>query len=80
MKRMSLKANHRRDAIIGWTFIAPQMAGFVIFVLLPLISVFIYSVQEKNLLFGTSMFTGLENFRRLFADPLFTNLALGWFP
>jgi len=67
-----LKANHRRDAIIGWAFITPQMAGFVFFVLLPLISVFLYSVQEKNLLFGTSVFNGLENFRLLFADPLFS--------
>lgn len=67
-----MKANHRRDAIIGWAFITPQMAGFVFFVLLPLISVFLYSVQEKNLLFGTSVFNGLENFRLLFADPLFS--------
>ncbi|MDN5334139.1 sugar ABC transporter permease [Sphaerochaeta halotolerans] len=72
MKQHSLKANHRRDAIIGWAFITPQMAGFVFFVLLPLISVFLYSVQEKNLLFGTSVFNGLENFRLLFADPLFS--------
>lgn len=72
MKQHSLKANHRRDAIIGWAFITPQMAGFVFFVLLPLVSVFLYSVQEKNLLFGTSVFNGLENFRLLFADPLFS--------
>ncbi|MDD4648146.1 MAG: sugar ABC transporter permease [Sphaerochaeta sp.] len=72
MKQHSLKANHRRDAIIGWAFITPQMAGFVFFVLLPLVSVFLYSVQEKNLLFGTSVLNGLENFRLLFADPLFS--------
>ncbi len=73
MKQHSLKANHRRDAIIGWAFITPQMAGFVFFVLLPLVSVFLYSVQEKNLLFGTSVFNGLENYRLLLADPLFSN-------
>jgi multiple sugar transport system permease protein len=47
------------------------MAGFIIFVLLPLFSVFMYGMQEKNLLFGTSTFTGLENFSKLFKDPLF---------
>jgi len=47
------------------------MAGFIIFVLLPLVSVFMYGMQEKNLLFGTSTFIGLENFSRLFKDPLF---------
>ncbi|MGH0052298.1 MAG: carbohydrate ABC transporter permease [Sphaerochaetaceae bacterium] len=72
MKRQSLKANHRRNAIIGWAFITPQMAGFVFFVLLPLVLVFQYSVQEKNLLFGTSIFAGLENYRLLFNDPLFS--------
>ena len=72
MKLQSLKATHRRDALIGWAFITPQMAGFVFFVLLPLISVFLYSLQDKNLLFGTSVFSGLENFRRLLKDPLFS--------
>lgn len=72
MRMQTLKASHRREAIIGWAFIAPQMAGFIIFVLLPLASVFVYSMQEKNLLFGTSLFTGLENFRLLAKDPLFT--------
>jgi len=47
------------------------MAGFIIFVLFPLFSVFMYAMQDKNLLFGTSTFTGLENFSRLFKDPLF---------
>jgi multiple sugar transport system permease protein len=47
------------------------MAGFIIFVLLPLVSVFMYGMQEKNLLFGTSSFVGLDNFGRLFSDPLF---------
>lgn len=72
MRRQSLQTMHRRSAIIGWTFIAPQMAGFVIFVLLPLVTVFLYSMEEKNLLFGTSEFIGIANFLRLTMDPLFT--------
>ena len=71
MKKLSLQSTHRREAIIGWAFVTPQMAGFIIFVLLPLFSVFMYGMQEKNLLFGTSTFTGLENFSKLFKDPLF---------
>jgi len=47
------------------------MAGFIIFVLFPLFSVFMYAMQDKNLLFGTSTLIGLENFSRLFKDPLF---------
>ena len=71
MKKLSLQSTYRREAIIGWAFVTPQMAGFIIFVLLPLFSVFMYGMQEKNLLFGTSTFTGLENFSKLFKDPLF---------
>jgi multiple sugar transport system permease protein len=47
------------------------MVGFVLFVLLPLFSVFLYSMQEKNLLFGTSSFSGFDNFIALAKDPLF---------
>ncbi|MBI9094053.1 MAG: sugar ABC transporter permease [Sphaerochaeta sp.] len=71
MKKLSLQSTHRREAIIGWAFVTPQMAGFIIFVLLPLVSVFMYGMQEKNLLFGTSSFVGLDNFARLSSDPLF---------
>ena len=71
MKKQSLRSTHRREAIIGWAFVTPQMAGFIIFVLLPLFSVFIYGMQDKNMLFGTSTFVGLDNFIRLFKDPLF---------
>ncbi len=72
MKKLSLQSTHRREAIIGWAFVTPQMAGFIIFVLLPLFSVFMYGMQDKNLLFGTSTFVGLDNFSKLFKDPLFT--------
>lgn len=71
MKKLSLQSTHRREALIGWAFVTPQMAGFIIFVLLPLFSVFVYGMQDKNLLFGTSTFVGLENYSRLFKDPLF---------
>lgn len=71
MKKLSLQSTHRREALIGWAFVTPQMVGFIIFVLLPLFSVFVYGMQDKNLLFGTSTFVGLENYSRLFKDPLF---------
>ncbi|MEA4859356.1 MAG: sugar ABC transporter permease [Sphaerochaeta sp.] len=71
MRQQTLRMRTRKDAIIGWAFIAPQMVGFVLFVLLPLFSVFLYSMQEKNLLFGTSSFSGFDNFIALAKDPLF---------
>lgn len=71
MSKTSLKRQHRVEAATGWAFILPQMAGFAFFVLLPLVMIFVYSAQSRNLLFGTSTFVGLENYKELFADPLF---------
>ncbi len=61
----------------GWyapyLFIAPQMAGFFIFVLGPLVAVFIFSLQSRNLLSGQVSFVGLQNYIQMIQmDPLFT--------
>lgn len=71
MSRHSLKRQHVDEALTGYAFIAPQMAGFLVFVLVPLVMVVIYSFQRKNLLFGTSVFAGLANYQDLVHDPLF---------
>lgn len=66
-----IKKNKRKQNLIGYFFIAPQMLGFLFFVMMPLISIFIFSFQEKNLLFGTSIFSGFDNYKNLIEDPLF---------
>jgi multiple sugar transport system permease protein len=66
------KSNHEKHNLIGYLFIAPQMLGFLFFVMMPLISIFIFSFQEKNLLFGTSLFAGLENYKNLVQDSVFS--------
>ena len=68
---MTAKKRRWAEVLVGWGFIAPQMIGFIFFVLIPLVTVFMYSFQEKNLLFGTSQFVGLGNFIQLKNDPLF---------
>lgn len=59
----------RRDALVGYLFVAPQLAGSVLFVLLPLVLVGWYSLQEWNVLAGTFEFVGGDNYARLAADP-----------
>ncbi len=59
----------RRDALTGYLFIAPQLVGITLFVLVPLVLIFYYSVHEWNVLAGTFTFVGLENVERLFSDP-----------
>ncbi|SMC85111.1 carbohydrate ABC transporter permease [Kibdelosporangium aridum] len=65
----------RRDALVGWAFIAPQVLGFFLFVLGPLIAVIWYSFQSTNLLAGTTEFAGLENYEHLLDDPVMPSVA-----
>ncbi|WP_369414403.1 carbohydrate ABC transporter permease [Microvirga puerhi] len=59
-----------QDALIGYLFILPQLAGITIFVVVPLVLVFWYSLHEWNVLAGNFDYTGLDNYRQLFADPV----------
>lgn len=56
----------------AYLFIAPQMAGYFMFVLGPLIAVILYSFQERNLLTGQNRFAGMANYSKMFfSDPVF---------
>jgi multiple sugar transport system permease protein len=59
----------RRDKLTAWLFIAPQLAGTVVFVLVPLVLVVWYSLHEWNVLAGTFTYTGADNYRKLADDP-----------
>lgn len=63
--------------LTAYLFITPQMLGYFLFVLGPLIAVIIYSFQERNLMTNTSQFVGLENFSKLlFSDKIFRQTIL----
>ena len=59
----------RRDAVAGYLFIAPQLIGIVVFVLIPLGLVAYYSLHEWNVLAGTFRYVADANYRKLLADP-----------
>ena len=59
----------RRDSLAGYLFIAPQVLGITIFVLIPLGLVFWYSLHEWNVLAQTFRFQGLANYEALLSDP-----------
>lgn len=61
----------RRDEAAGWLFVLPQTIGFLALVLVPTVLVILYSLEERNLLFGTRSFVGLRNYVDLASDPLF---------
>ncbi len=58
----------RRDSLAGFLFIAPQLIGIIIFVLIPLGLVFWYSLHEWNVLANTFTYTGAQNYRMLIED------------
>lgn len=59
----------RRDSLAGYLFIAPQMIGITVFVLIPLALVFWYSLHEWNVLAQTFRFQGMANYQTLLRDP-----------
>ncbi len=61
-----------RDSLWGYLFVAPQVIGFLLFVLGPLVAIIVFSTQSRNLLSGAVSFIGLENYRVMFTvDPVF---------
>jgi multiple sugar transport system permease protein len=59
----------RREGAVGILFVAPQLAGITLFVLIPLGLVVWYSLHEWNVLAGTFRFVNDANYRKLIADP-----------
>ncbi|MBM0228913.1 carbohydrate ABC transporter permease [Micromonospora sp. ATA51] len=59
----------RRDQLTGYLFIAPQLLGSVVFVILPLLLVVWYSLHEWNVLADTFDFVGADNYTALADDP-----------
>ncbi len=67
----------RREAIFGYLFVLPQVLGFLLFVVGPLIAVVYYSFQDRNILTGISEPAGFANYNfMLNQDPLFWDVLI----
>jgi len=66
----------RRDGLAGYLFIAPQLIGVIVFVLIPLGLVFWYSLHEWNVLAGTFRYLGTANYEKLVSDPALPEVLL----
>lgn len=68
---------HQRDALFGYAFVAPQILGFLLFVVGPIFAVFLFSSQDRNILTGVSEPVGFANFQfMLEKDTLFPKVLL----
>lgn len=73
-------SNRTRDTLIGFGLISPQVLGFFVLVVGPLIAVFYYSVHDQNLLSQQQTFTGLNNYVAMVdSDPLFGKVLMNTF-
>jgi len=59
-----------RDGLSTLVFVVPFLVVFGLFAWFPILRAFVMSVQDTNLV-SEPTFVGLENFRRVLADPLF---------
>lgn len=69
----------QRDRLSGYAFIAPQMIGYTIFLAIPVLLVFWYSLFDWHILRGTAPFVGLDNYRGVLEDPLFSTVLRNTF-
>jgi ABC-type sugar transport system permease subunit len=60
-----------RAAVPGYAFIAPAMAGIVLFGLAPLVYAFVVSLHAYDLVNRHPPFVGPANYSRLLTDPVF---------
>ena len=61
-----MKAEHRQ----GWLFVSPWVIGFVLLTAGPMVYSLYLSFTASSLL-SPPQWVGLENYRRMFADPIF---------
>jgi multiple sugar transport system permease protein len=60
----------RRNRIIAYTFLLPNIIGFLVFILIPVIASFFMSFTSWNG-FGVIEFIGLDNYKQLLKDENF---------
>ena len=70
-KNREKSAAIRKNRIVGYSFLLPNILGFLAFIFVPVIASFAMSFTSWNG-FGKIEFIGLENYLRLFDDSDFT--------
>jgi multiple sugar transport system permease protein len=67
------------EAGFGYLLLSPQLLGFVVLGVYPLVEVFRLSLYQVNALSGASQFVGLANFTRMLEDPDSARIMLNTF-
>ncbi|WP_334137306.1 sugar ABC transporter permease [Muricomes intestini] len=70
-KKKDAKKNHiqNHDATWAWLMLAPNLTGFLLFMLGPVVMTFVISLTEYDLI-DPMKFVGFHNYMKLFQDPI----------
>ena len=66
----------RRDVLTGYLFIAPQLVGVLLFVLIPVGLAIWYSLNKWNVFTGKQVFVGADHYAALASDPQLPSVLL----
>jgi multiple sugar transport system permease protein len=69
-RRRTQRARRRREALMAYAFIAPNLVVFAAFMFLPLVLVFYYAMTQKSG-FRPEHYVGFSNYRELISDHTF---------
>jgi multiple sugar transport system permease protein len=67
----TLKKTERREALAGALMVSPSVILLIVFFFIPVGLAFLLAFTNARLISPSISFTGLDNFTRLFQDPLF---------
>jgi len=70
-KRIKMTKQEIRENIAGYMFLIPWFIGIFVFTAYPMIWSFWLSLTDNSILRQVTTFVGLDNFRRLWNDPVF---------
>lgn len=63
-------ARRRRDTLVGWSFILPNLLGFALFTLVPVLATFVLAFADWDS-YRAPEWVGLDNFAKLLEDDNF---------
>ncbi|RFA11825.1 ABC transporter permease [Subtercola boreus] len=69
-RALSARRRARRTALIGWSFILPNFAGFALFTLIPVVACFFIAFTQWDA-YNPPVLVGVNNFTRLLGDSNF---------
>jgi multiple sugar transport system permease protein len=68
-RRLTSPSLRARESVYGILFVAPQLVGYLVFLLGPIAAIFWFSLFRWNIVWGTFDYIGLDNYRTLLTSP-----------